>query len=106
VYDVTTTKKTHEPKRVLLLRAGILVDANRDGQFSQEDEGKITEEKPWRIWVNDDDDWFGMTQPTAEAKPIGLLTKLVEASLRNGAQHRRISFPPYSSEHAKTNSAH
>jgi hypothetical protein len=40
----------------LLLRAGILVDANRDGQFSQADEGKITEEKPWRIWVNDDDD--------------------------------------------------
>jgi hypothetical protein len=58
VYDVTTTKKTHEPERVLLLCAGILVDANRDGQFSQEDEGKITEEKPWRIWVNDDDDWF------------------------------------------------
>jgi hypothetical protein len=41
----------------VLLRAGILVDANRDGQFSQADEGKITQEKPWRIWVNDDDDW-------------------------------------------------
>jgi hypothetical protein len=55
--NVTEFLQTHEPKRVLLLRAGILVDANRDGQFSQADEGKITEEKPWRIWVNDDDDW-------------------------------------------------
>ena len=54
--DVTEFLTTHEPKRVVLLRAGILVDANRDGQFSAEDEGKITEEKPWRIWVNDDDD--------------------------------------------------
>ena len=56
--DVTEFLTTHEPKRVVLLRAGILVDANRDGQFSAEDEGKITQEKPWRIWVNDDDDWF------------------------------------------------
>jgi hypothetical protein len=48
--------QTHEPKRVLLLRAGILVDANRDGQFSQEDEGKITQEKPWRFWINEDND--------------------------------------------------
>ena len=54
--DVTEFLTTHEPKRVVLLRAGILVDANRDGEFSQADEGKITEEKPWRIWVNDDDD--------------------------------------------------
>ena len=54
--DVTEFLTTHEPKRVVLLRAGILVDANRDGQFSAEDEGKITQEKPWRIWVNDDDD--------------------------------------------------
>ena len=53
-----TFLSTHEPKRVILLRANILVDANRDGQFSPEDEGKITEQKPWRIWVNDDNDWF------------------------------------------------
>jgi hypothetical protein len=55
--DVTTFLESHEPKRVVLLRASILVDANRDGQFSAEDEGQITEQKPWRIWINNDDDW-------------------------------------------------
>lgn len=37
-------------------------------------------------------------QPTAESKSPGFLTKLVEASLRNGTQRRRIGFPSYSSE--------
>ncbi len=55
--NVTEFLTTHEPKRVILLRAAILVDANRDGQFSKEDEGQITEQKPWRIWINDDNDW-------------------------------------------------
>jgi hypothetical protein len=54
--NITDFPQTHEPKRVVLLRAGILVDANRDGQFSQADEGKITQEKPWRFWVNEDND--------------------------------------------------
>ena len=56
--DVTTFLETHEPKRVVLIRASILVDANRDGQFSAEDEGQITEQKPWRIWINNDNDWY------------------------------------------------
>ena len=56
--DVTTFLESHEPRRVVLLRASILVDANRDGQFSAEDEGQITEQKPWRIWINDDNDWY------------------------------------------------
>ncbi len=55
--NVVNFLTTHEPKRVVLLRAAFLVDANRDGQFSKEDEGKITNEKPWRIWINDDNDW-------------------------------------------------
>ncbi len=55
--DIETFLETHEPKRVVLLRASILVDANRDGQFSKEDEGQITEQAPWRIWTNGDNDW-------------------------------------------------
>ena len=55
--NITEFLTSHEPKRVLLLRAAFLVDANRDGQFSKEDEGQITEQKPWRFWINEDNDW-------------------------------------------------
>ncbi len=54
--NVASFLETHEPKRVVLLRASILVDANRDGQFSKEDDGQFTEQNPWRIWINNDDD--------------------------------------------------
>jgi hypothetical protein len=47
-----------------------------------------------------------MRQPTAETKPIGFLTKLVEASLRNGTQRRRIGFPSYTSERANSRFTH
>jgi hypothetical protein len=47
-----------------------------------------------------------MRQPTAAAKSIGFLTKLAEASLKNGTLRRRISFPFYSSERANSRSTH
>jgi hypothetical protein len=47
-----------------------------------------------------------MRQPTAETKSPGFLTKLVEASLRNGTQRRRIGFPSYSSERINSRSTH
>jgi hypothetical protein len=31
-------------------------DYNRDGAINDDDRGKVTEEEPWRFWVNDDDD--------------------------------------------------
>jgi hypothetical protein len=49
---------THEPNRVLLMRLGLIVDADRDGNFTAADESLITPQKPWRIWKNNDNDWF------------------------------------------------
>lgn len=34
----------------------VVPDWNRDGKIDQADRGKVTVEKPWRWWVNDDDD--------------------------------------------------
>ncbi|MCC5846382.1 MAG: alpha/beta hydrolase, partial [Verrucomicrobia bacterium] len=46
-------------KQARLLPVEILVDANRDGQIDQDDVGMITEDNPWRWWVNDDSDVIG-----------------------------------------------
>jgi len=42
--------------RVTLLDIGIDPDYNRDGVIDEQDRGKVSEKKPWRFWVNDDDD--------------------------------------------------
>jgi hypothetical protein len=39
-----------------LLPAGIVPDFNRDGVIDDKDRGKVNREKPWRWWLNDDDD--------------------------------------------------
>jgi hypothetical protein len=44
------------PTRVVMLPLGITPDANRDGKIDLADRDKITPAKPWRFWVNDDDD--------------------------------------------------
>jgi len=41
---------------VSLLPVEIVPDYTRDGKIDQADSGKITTEKPWRFWINDDDD--------------------------------------------------
>lgn len=35
---------------------GIIPDYNRDGKIDHADRGKITEDNPWRWWINDDND--------------------------------------------------
>jgi len=40
----------------LLVSADIVPDYNRDGVIDNKDRGKVTEQKPWRWWINDDDD--------------------------------------------------
>ncbi len=38
------------------LLAQLVPDCNRDGIIDCEDDGKVTPDNPWRLWVNDDDD--------------------------------------------------
>lgn len=44
------------PMRVIMLPLSITPDSNRDGKIDLADRGKITSEKPWHFWLNDDDD--------------------------------------------------
>jgi hypothetical protein len=44
-----------------LLPVEVVPDYNRDGMINDEDRGKVTEEKPFVFWLNDDDD--GNTEP-------------------------------------------
>lgn len=50
---ITGTRHTRETR---LSTPTITPDANRDGKIDITDRGKITTEKPWRFWTNDDDD--------------------------------------------------
>ncbi|MDX2080533.1 MAG: hypothetical protein SFU53_07090 [Terrimicrobiaceae bacterium] len=44
------------PTVKMLVPCDIVPDWNRDGVIDNKDRGKVTEEKPWRFWCNDDDD--------------------------------------------------
>lgn len=46
----------HDEVRVTLLDIGIDPDFNRDGAIDEQDRGRVSENKPWRFWINDDDD--------------------------------------------------
>jgi len=41
------------------VRVDVVPDYNRDGMINDEDRGKVTEEKPFVFWTNDDDDANG-----------------------------------------------
>ena len=41
---------------ISLLPVEMMVDANRDGTIDDSDRGKVSEQKPWSFWVNDNDD--------------------------------------------------
>ena len=43
-------------KRLRLLPVDLVPDWNRDGKIDTADRGKVSSAKPWRFWVNDDDD--------------------------------------------------
>ncbi|NTV15674.1 MAG: hypothetical protein HGA96_17385, partial [Desulfobulbaceae bacterium] len=47
-----------EADRLLLTlyELALVPDYNRDGKIDEADEGKVNADKPWRFWVNDDDD--------------------------------------------------
>lgn len=50
-------RSTNAGKSLLMIVPSELVpDFNRDGKINNLDEGRVTEKKPWRFWVNDDDD--------------------------------------------------
>ena len=42
-----------------LLPVAVAVDADRDGEITFDQKDKTTAEKPFRFWINDDDDTFG-----------------------------------------------
>jgi hypothetical protein len=41
---------------VTVVRAAIVPDYDRNGLINDDDRNKVTEEQPWRFWVNDDSD--------------------------------------------------
>ena len=41
---------------VLLVPAELMVDYNRDGKIDDKDRGKVTNDNPYRFWINDDND--------------------------------------------------
>ena len=56
---VAKIKKGNDPIKIaLLVPVEIIPDYNRDGKIDVADSGKVTEQKPWRIWINDDNDWY------------------------------------------------
>lgn len=57
--DILPIIETNLPVRLstlTLLPVEIVPDFNRDGKIDQADSGKVTTEKPWRWWINDDND--------------------------------------------------
>lgn len=42
--------------RVSVLAIGIDPDDNRDGKIDEADRGRVSDKKPWRFWINNDDD--------------------------------------------------
>ena len=58
---LATAQKTGTTTResILLLPVDIVPDYNRDGMIDLLDRGKVTKEKPWRFWENDDNDIEG-----------------------------------------------
>ena len=54
---VAKIKKGNGPLKIgLLLPMELVPDYNRDGVINHVDSGKVTAEKPWRFWINDNDD--------------------------------------------------
>jgi hypothetical protein len=52
-----------------LLPVDIVPDFNRDGVIDNKDRGKVTEDKPWRWWLNDDNDTGDLSN---EDTPLGV----------------------------------
>ena len=48
--------QTGPAKMALLIPVEVVLDYNRDGIINDEDRGKVSEEKPFVFWTNDDDD--------------------------------------------------
>ncbi len=48
--------KENEEHKVIVVPVEIIPDYNRDGVIDDRDRGRVSEENPWRWWVNDDDD--------------------------------------------------
>jgi hypothetical protein len=54
--DGLITANTNNGDAYLLVPLELITDHNRDGIIDDKDCGKVTTEKPWRFWINDDDD--------------------------------------------------
>ena len=56
VVETPFTASYREEVRVSLFPVEVVPDYNRDGKIDQADRGKVSAEKPWHFWVNDNDD--------------------------------------------------
>jgi hypothetical protein len=63
-----------------LLPIEIVPDWNRDGVIDDKDRGKVTEEKPWRWWLNDDNDNGDLSNEDA---PLGASNSNNDSALGN-----------------------
>ncbi len=67
---------------VLLVPAEIVPDYNRDGIIDNKDRGKVTKDKPFRWWLNDDNDNGDISN---EDSPLGIANSNADAAL--GSNH-------------------
>lgn len=57
VVDIATINQTAgKAGRIIIAPGSLIVDANRDGQINDNDMGQTSSQKPYRFWLNDDDD--------------------------------------------------
>ena len=58
----------------------IVPDYNRDGKIDEKDRGKVTIKRPFRWWVNDDNDNGDLSN---EDRPLGIGNPSADAALGN-----------------------
>ena len=55
-YDFSAGSEPHRRLKIVILKAGIVPDFNRDGIIDDSDRFRVTAANPWRWWINDDND--------------------------------------------------
>ena len=55
-YELSAGIEPHRRLKIVILKAEIVPDFNRDGIIDDSDRFRVTTANPWRWWINDDDD--------------------------------------------------
>ena len=65
---------------LFLIPVEMVADYNRDGAIDDKDRGRVSEQQPFRWWLNDDDDNGDLSH---EDTPLGIASSQADASLGN-----------------------